>query len=178
MHVAHSHADGRLRGERKLAGQHLEGHDASRVEIRGGGGHQPRGLLRREVADGAETGAGFRQVAIGQPLGDAEIDQSGPAVRVDQDVARFDIAVDITPDMRVVESAPDLLQQLGHVVGVEWRVGGDDLFQRLPAYELHDDVGCAVVFASVVDVDDVRVREGGGGARLAFEASAEAGVGG
>src|SRR5829696_10380947 len=165
MHVAHSHADGRLGGEGKLAGQHLERHHAGRVDIGGGGRHQPRGLLRREVADGTEAGAGFSQVAIGQPLGDPEIDQSGPAVRVDQDVARFDIAVDITPDMRVVESAPDLLQQLGHVVGVEWRVGGDDLFQRLPAYELHDDVGCAVVLAYVVDVDDVGVGEGGGRAR-------------
>ena len=61
---------------------------------------------------------------------------------------------------------------------MERSVGGDDLFQRLPAYELHDDEGCAVVLAHVVDVDDVRVRERGGGARLAFEAGAEAGVGG
>ena len=123
-------------------------------------------------------GAGFREIAIGQPLGDAEIDQSGPAVLVDEDVARFDVAVDITSGVGVVEGAPDLLQQLGHVVGMEGGVGGDDLLQRLPAHELHDDEGRAVVLADVIDVDDVRVGEGGGRARLALEAGAEAGIGG
>ncbi|MDF3043565.1 MAG: hypothetical protein K0Q71_6271 [Thermomicrobiales bacterium] len=139
---------------------------------------QTGGLLGREVADGAETRAGLRQVAIGQPLGDTEIDQSGPAVLVDEDVARFDVAVDITSGMGVVEGAPNLLQQLGHVVGMEGRVGGDDLLQRLPAHQLHDDEGRAVVLADVIDVDDVRVGEGGGRARLALETGAEAGIGG
>ena len=95
-----------------------------------------------------------------------------------EDIARFDVAVDITSGVRVVERAADLLQQLGHVVGVERGVGGDDLLQRLPAHQLHDDEGRAVVLADVIDVDDVRVGEGGGGARLAFEAGAEAGIGG
>ena len=97
---------------------------------------------------------------------------------VDEDVARFDIAVDITSGVGVVEGAPDLLQQLGHVVGMEGSVGGDDRFQRLPAHELHDDEGRAVVLADVIDIDDVGVGEGGGRARLALEAGAEARIGG
>src|SRR5215218_5207625 len=97
---------------------------------------------------------------------------------VDEDVAWFDIAVDITSSVGVVEGATDLLKQLGHVVGMEGGVGGDDGFQRLPAHELHDDEGRAVILADVIDIDDVRVGEGSGGARLAFETSAEAGIGG
>src|SRR5215217_6519763 len=61
---------------------------------------------------------------------------------------------------------------------MEWSVGGNDRFQRLPAHELHDDEGRAVVLADVVDVDDVPVGEGGGRARLALEADAEARIGG
>src|SRR6185369_1859110 len=104
--VAHGHTDGSLGGERELAGQHLEGDDTDRVDIGGGGSHQPRGLFGGEVADGAEALAGCGEIAVGQSLGDAEIDQPGPAVRVDEDVAWFDIAVDITPDMGVIEGAP------------------------------------------------------------------------
>ena len=61
---------------------------------------------------------------------------------------------------------------------MERRVGGDDLFQRLPTHELHDDEGRAVFLADVIDVDDVGVGEGGGRPRLALEAGAEAGIGG
>ena len=55
-------------------------------------------------------------------------------------------------------------------VGAETAVRLQDLAQRLPGDVLHHDEGGVVLLAPVVDRDDVRVVEPGGGLRLAAEA--------
>ena len=59
------------------------------------------------------------QVGVGQTLGDAEVDDVGVAAGVDQDVLRFDVAVDVTALVGVVEGGAELLEEGGDVVRVE-----------------------------------------------------------
>ena len=64
--------------------------------------------------------------------------------------------------------------QIERLMDGKW-ISGEQLPQRLPADELHRDIGEILVLADAIDRDDVRVIEGGGEARLLFEAREIAG---
>jgi len=95
--------------ERALAGQHLEQHHAQRVDVgppvhlagQGGvAGGQGAQVLRGHVGDGAADGGPGRLVV--EVLGEVEVQQQRLAVAVEQDVARFDVAVQHTAVVRVL----------------------------------------------------------------------------
>ena len=103
--------------------------------------------------------------------GEAEVDEldrgTAGAVRV-EDVGGFEVAVDEAVLVRVAEGLADLG---GDLEGLLEGLGA--AFLEAGAFdELHHEVGHALVLADVVHGDDVRVAEGGGGARLAEEAFA------
>src|SRR4029450_2485358 len=95
--VPHGDANRCLGTKRQRSGEHFEGDDTQRVDVRGWSCHQSLGLLGGQVANGAKPRTGFSQIGIGQTLGDTEIDDPGSAKLVDKNVSRLDVAVDVTP---------------------------------------------------------------------------------
>src|SRR6185437_4107697 len=92
--------------------------------------------------------------------------------RLEQDVARADVAVDEAVQMRRVESVGDLPDEPEGVVELEPVVSTEQRGERA-ADVLHRDEAAASVLALAVDRDDVRVLKRGGALRLVPEPAAE-----
>ena len=91
---------------------------------------------------------------------DAEIDDAHVAVLREHDVRRLDVAMDHAARVRVVQRLRALVDDLDHVVDAQQivrpAVGG----QRARAvHVLGDDVAVAVLFARVVDRQNVRMLQ-------------------
>jgi hypothetical protein len=80
-----------------------------------------------------------------------------PAFR-DEDVRRFDVAVDDFARMRRVQSVRNLDSDIQHQLARD-RAAADPMFERLPVEKLHHDELLAVELADVIDRADVRVIE-------------------
>ena len=100
-------------------------------------------------------------------LRETEIEQLRAAAR-DHDVARLQIAMDDAGAMGVLERLRDLRRQLQKLTPRQ-RPAGEQIGQRLSFEILHHQVFGVAVSADVVKRADVRMREPGNGARLAFE---------
>ena len=159
-----------------LSGQHLEEHDAQRVDVRLTGHRPAEGLLGGDVVGRPEHPPVCRQALLGQRAGDPEVGDQGPAVAVDEDVLRLHVAMD---DVRVVgraERTRELDRVSDGLRDLEPSEPADALFERLALDVLEDDVRRPVVLAGVDHRDDVRVAEPGDGPRLAPEALERVGV--
>ena len=103
--------------------------------------------------------------------GDAEVGDLHPALVVDDDVLRLDVAVDDVLAMREAQRLEDL-----HGDRDQQCSGRSGAYLTMislsgpPLEVLHGDVVGALGLAPVVDLDDVGVVEAGRAARLAAEA--------
>ena len=102
-------------------------------------------------------------------LGQAEIEDLDQAVGGDEDVLGLQVAVDDAAAVRRGQAAGDLLR-VRQGLAQRQRAAAERAAQRLAVEQLGDDVGPPVGGADVVDRDDVRVVERGGGARFQLEA--------
>jgi hypothetical protein len=162
----------RLDGIRALeggqAGEDLVEHGAERVDVAllADLRDLARGLLGRHIARGADDGArhGDLRMAL-QRLGEAEVHDVGLAVLVEHDVVGLDVAVDDAARVGVLDGAGDLREDGGGL-------GGGELLAREAAAvdELHRDHVLVADVADLVDADDARVAQRGGGLSLAAEA--------
>ena len=125
-------------------------------------------LPRVEVAEGS-----------GQHLGEAEVEDLQQPVGSDHQVLRLQVAVDdagaVGPRQAVGELGAEVEQ-----LGDGQRPARETAPQRLALDVLHDHVVLARLagrLADVVDLDDVRVVEGGGGAGLPVEPVQQLGIG-
>ncbi len=165
-------------GERRVAGEQLEQHAACGVDVRPGVHRLAACLLRGEVLRGPDDGRGLGDVlALAQRAGDAEVHHLDRAGGVDHDVGRLDVAVDDAVLVREVERGADVGHHLDDAL-LGQRTGRlDDLAERLPVDELHDDVReraeLALDLAGVVDRDDGRVVQRRRVLRLAAEPELE-----
>ncbi len=114
-----------------------------------------------------------RHVGSGQPAGlthppgDAEVGEHDPVVtgvgEAQQDVGRFDVAVQQALAVRVVQRLGDRGDDAHHLVGRHpVRVAVGEQVRGIRAVdELHGDPELVVELPAVVDRHDVRVRQGG-----------------
>jgi hypothetical protein len=131
-------------------------------------------LFRGHVVRCAHHGAGLGQHRLVQPS-DAEIGDLGLAGGGDDDVGRLDVAVDDTLAVRAAQPLQHLQQQRHH--GHRCPLA-QNLLQRPPLHQLHDDRRIAVALHEVVDPHDGGVAAAAGGLHLLAEALDERGSGG
>lgn len=97
--------------ERRLAGEAFVQHAAEGVDVGSMVDGAALDLLGRGVVDRAEEESGPRQAGRGSPLHDPEVGhERALGALLDQDVRRFDVAVDELSRVRGVEAAGRLLK--------------------------------------------------------------------
>jgi hypothetical protein len=112
----------------------------------------------RDFARGT-TGLHFRQ---------SEIQDFGVTTRSDEDVGRFDVAVNDAFAVGGVERVGDLDGDREKRLGAEW-TAGDAVPQRGAFEEFHGDEGLLAGVADLVDGADVGMVQCGGGSGFALE---------
>ena len=159
--------DGNLAVERLPAGDHFVEHDPDRVDVAAGVGLPAQHQLGGEVRHGADqrAGAGGRRDGAGQP----EVADLDPAVVGDQHVLGFDVPVDEAGVVGRPQPLDDGVDQGQGQARGQRALVLDDVAQRVALDVLHHQVGHPAVLALVQDAHDVRVREPGGGLRLAAQ---------
>ena len=174
--VLHGHRDLVLPVEGDVAGEHLEHHDAERVQVRLAVDVVAEGLLGRDVVRRPQHAPVRRQPVLVQRARDAEVGDLGRALLVHEHVLRLDVAVHDAAGVGGAEGPRDLDRVGDRLVDRQPAHAPDAALERLPLDVLEDDVGPAVLLARVDHPDDVRVAELGDGARLAPEALELVGV--
>jgi hypothetical protein len=125
-------------------------------------------------------GPEIRRVFVGDvrrgELGEAEVEDLHLSARRDEDVLRLDVAVNDALGMGLVQRVGDLDPHVDDAGRIQ-RPVSDQLGERLPVDVFHGDVADAALFADIVDVRDVGVRERRSRSRFPCEPLGEAGVG-
>ena len=114
-------------------------------------------------------------VRIDGALRQTEVQNLDPAIRCDDDVVAFQIAMDDAPLVRMrerIRQLPSVVHDMlrRHRAGVQHRA------ERPSFDQLHGDIGLPLGFADFVHRADVRMIERGGGARFTHQPGACGGI--
>ena len=158
-----------IRLEWRLTGEHFPSHNAHGVQIALGGGLVVFNHFRSQIRRGAQQHARCGQGRLGCCLCQTEIGDLHVAAVIEQNVFRLDVPVDDTRPMRSSQSVQGLrhdAQGLAHgertlLVHLIAQIDAMDVF--------HDQIVAAVNLPGVVDLDDVRVRNGRRGPSFTME---------
>ncbi|OQA94875.1 MAG: hypothetical protein BWY25_02630 [Chloroflexi bacterium ADurb.Bin222] len=157
-----------------LSAQHLIRHNPQRIEITAVIYRQPLNLFRRHVRRRSQYRA-----ARGEPRGrarplqglrDAEICNHDPVVFREQDIRRFDIAVQKAPFVCIIQCLRYLPQNPNRPLQRQGALIKDHLLQRLALNIFHGDENVAFLLAHLVNGHDVRVAQVGSHDRLLLKA--------
>ena len=140
---------------------------AERPQVGGGGRVLAADPLGCGEPGRAHHHAGLGELGVALEGGDAEVGQHGPVVAAEQHVARLDVPVHHPGRVRHAQRGQQLPGHLGGPPRRQRPRGREHLVQGLRVYQLHDDPRSASVLGHVVDGDDRRVVEPGGGLGLA-----------
>ena len=146
---------------------------AQRVDVGADGRLVALHLLGRQVVGRPDHLAGLRQPRLRLGLGQAEVGQVDVLVRVEQDVARLDVAVDQPARVGGVERTGDAADDPHRPLGRQRTLARDQLQQIGPVDVAHRQVQRALELARLVHRDDVGVIEHRRQPRLTLEAGAE-----
>src|SRR4029077_7721116 len=167
--------------KRQSAGGHLVQNYTERKEVRARVELCAAHLFWRHVSDRADGAAGageklFRRrggqsrntAAFGGrgEFGQTEIEDFGVAALGDEYVCGLDVAVDDAFRVGGFERVGNFDSPVEDLLERLW-LATDVMFQRVAFEELHGDEGDAILVANFVNCADVRMIEGGGGARFA-----------
>ena len=153
--------DGREFPQREFAGQHLVKDHPERVDV-SPTVHVWRflDLLGCHVVRGADDLLGLGQRGrfgfAPQDFGDAEVHDLHPAPRIEENVFRFDVAVDDAFVVGELERLADLRDDQKRLARGEFACLLQ-LPQVQPLYVFHDEVRQALNLAELVHGDDVRM---------------------
>ncbi len=175
--AGHQGGGGGVGGEGHHAGHGFVEDETERVDVGAAVHRTAEGLFRRGVAGGADGGTGrFGHGGLGQGPGQTEVGDAEAAVLVEDEVGRFDVAVDEAATVRVGEGLGGL-DTHGRGLGHRDTAAVVEQVPQGPAAQvLEDQEGAALVLAPVVDGEDVGVGQGGGGLGLVAEAAQEVAV--
>ncbi len=165
-------------GEGHHAGDHFIGGDCKRVEIAAPINTLRRRLFGRDILRGAHehAGAGEAFAAPFGRLGNAEVGQQDTPFDVDQNIVRFDVAMDGALGMRMVESSGNRCHDTDGNGQAKCATFVNDGVQCAATHILHRNVAQAVRLADVIHCDDVGVAKIGNRDRFAFEAARKLGI--
>ena len=172
LHVRPQRLRLRLAVERRHAGQAFVEHAGERVAVGPRVDRLATDLLWREVVERADHLPGVGGVAA-ELLGHAEVRQVDVPVRVDEHVARLDVAVDEAAPMGRIQRLRDPAEDRERVLGSEHAFAPKDRLEVAPFDVAHGQVQLPALLARLVDRHDVRVVERRGQPRLLEEAPAE-----
>ena len=163
-----------------FTGEHLVEHHADGIQV--------SAAIERNAGNqglgGHEIGRAHRHVRLRQAalacialFGQSEVRHLHRTLHVDEDVGRFDVAVDDAVEMRVVQRVADVSGDGKRVILRQFALGGDHLGHIGAINELHDDVEQAGLrFAEVEHIHDARVVHLRHRACFIFEAFGKLGV--
>jgi hypothetical protein len=158
-HVLHREGDGRLGPEGNGAGQHLEGDDPDRIDVRPLVQLLPQRLLRRHVLRRPEEHRGERQALVELPPGEAEVEDRDGAGGVDNDVLRLQVAMKDPQPVDRAGSPDDLTQDRHGLHGGNPLPLVDQVPEVLAVDVLHRDERVVAAHAVVVHPRHVRVLD-------------------
>ena len=98
---------------------------------------------------------------------DAEVGNFHSAIGQQDDIRRFDVAVDHALPMRIIERIEELRHDPDDVSGAEAFVALEVVLELAAVDEFHRDVPDAFFLAEIVDRHDVRMRQSAGRLRFA-----------
>ena len=152
--------------ERRRSAEGFVEHGPQAVDVGAGVNlpHPAGGLLGRHRGGCAEDGAGHRGVAV-VAAGEAEVGEVRGARGVEEDVRRFDVAVEDAAGVEVMDGSGDLddeVNRLGHRQRPVAEAGGE----VVAIDEIHGAPQLPVSVAGVVDRHDSRMADAGGQSRL------------
>ena len=166
---------GLLALERLLTGQHLEHHDADRVDVAAGVGDAAGDEFGGEVRDRAEQRRARCRIRRCRPRQPEVTDLDATVVR-QQHVLRFEITMDDAGLVRGSQAGEHRLGDVDGLLAGQRAILLHQIAEGDAGEVLHHQV-CAVGILSLVeDVDDVRMRKSRGRAGFLDEALLELAV--
>ena len=127
------------------------------------------GTARRHEGGGAGQG-GASLCEVIESSHEPEVSELGPAVRGQEDIGGFDVAVDESGVVCGLDAQPDLLGKDGGAEGLEWSLADQRFPQGEPAWHIfHFNVMKAVQASQVMNGHDMRVDQVGGRSGLGPE---------
>ena len=176
LEVREHDRDVRVADERNLAGEALEQQASERVDVRPCIDRVAAHLLGRDVGECPEQALrDVERLHIARGRRDAEVGEVAVLallLRVDQHVARLDVAMHETARVRGIESGGHLSDQGDRTCGLKATVAPERGAQVTALDQAHRDVDVPVRLAGRVDRNHVRVIEARGQLRLAQDAIA------
>jgi hypothetical protein len=116
-----------------------------------------------------EPSEGTPTFICARDLREAEIENFRVPTLGDKDVGGFDVTMHDTFCVSGIQSIRDFDSDLEQAIHFH-RLARDDVLERGPIEEFHNNEGMAVLLADLVNCADVRMVERGGGAGLAAKA--------
>jgi len=152
--------DGRGGFEQRVAGEALVGHHSERINIGAAIERLAARLLGAHVIGRAHNGRA-RELGGGfKGFGDAKVGQEGLTAMIEENVARFDVAVDDVERVSVIERVGDGGEEARHF-GKGQSAARHSIGERAAGHQRHDNVRHLVGRAEIVQRQDGRVSHFG-----------------
>ena len=175
--VHHRQSETVIGGVGDVAGQHFVEQHPEAVKIGAGIDFLAANLFWTHIARSAQRQAGAGHDGAGaESFGDAKVGQHRRAVFPEQDILRFDVAVDDAASVGVMQgigNRPSDVQSFG-----QRQTGADALLQGIARQVLHRQIVGLLIGGDVIDGDDVRIAELGNDPAFAKKTLSEFLIGG
>ena len=124
-----------------------------------------RSDIVRCAPNDAGTGAGSFVLSAGQ----AKVHKFGDAIVVEENVARFDVAMEQAAMVGGIEAGGDAGTNGEHIRFRHFTELGDAVIKAAAFKQFHHEIILATVFGEGIDLRDIVMVDGGGGARFTGE---------
>ena len=109
-------------------------------------------------------------------LRNAEIGDFHSMIGIHHHIVRFDVFMDNVVVVGLCHTVAELNAVIDGKVHRQRACTADDFLQRMPLHILHNQIGHAVAFTVIVNIDDILMRKPCYGLCLLLEAAGELGV--